>query len=293
MSDTLKDAVKQGYGAVARQGISSEQAHAAEAVATAFGYSQEELARLPEDANLGLSCGNPTALASLRPGETVVDLGSGGGLDVFLAADAVGAEGRAIGIDMTPDMIALATRNAEKAGHTNTEFHLGDIDDIPLPANTTDCVISNCVINLVPDKNKAFAEIFRILRPGGRVAISDIALKSALPDDLAEDIAAYIGCISGAISVDAYRDGLRAAGFDTVEIVDSGADLNAYGAMDGQSACCGPAMTEEASACCGPSDAADAPASPDVYERLADLLKRYDINDYAASVKVMAVKPVL
>lgn len=291
MSETIKEAVREGYGAVARQGV-AQQADAAEAVAKAFGYSNEELASLPEDANLGLSCGNPTALASLRTGETVVDLGSGGGLDVFLAAQAVGPSGKAIGIDMTPDMIALAKRNAEKAGHTNTDFVFGEIDNIPLEEGTADCVISNCVINLVPDKPKAFAEIFRILKPGGRVAISDIAIKSALPEELASDIGAYIGCVAGAIPVEDYRNGLLAAGFAAVEIVDSGADLNAYGAMDGQSACCGPAMGDEAATnCCGPSADDAPPPSPDVFERLADLLKRYDINDYAASVKVMAVKP--
>ncbi len=291
MSETIKEAVREGYGAVARQGV-AQQADAAEAVAKAFGYSNEELASLPEDANLGLSCGNPTALASLRTGETVVDLGSGGGLDVFLAAQAVGPTGKAIGIDMTPDMIALAKRNAEKAGHTNTDFVFGEIDNIPLEEGTADCVISNCVINLVPDKPKAFAEIFRILKPGGRVAISDIAIKSALPEELASDIGAYIGCVAGAIPVEDYRNGLLATGFAAVEIVDSGADLNAYGAMDGQSACCGPAMGDEAATnCCGPSADDTPPPSPDVFERLADLLKRYDINDYAASVKVMAVKP--
>ena len=292
MSDAIKEAVREGYGAVARQGV-SQQAGAAEAVARAFGYSNEELASLPDDANLGLSCGNPTALASLKAGETVVDLGSGGGLDVFLAAQAVGPSGKAIGIDMTPDMIALAKRNAEKAGHTNTDFVFGEIDNIPLEDGTADCVISNCVINLVPDKPKAFAEIFRILKPGGRVAISDIAIKAALPEELASNIGAYIGCVAGAISVADYRNGLLAAGFGAVDIVDSGADLNAYGAMDGQSACCGPAMgeQEEATSCCGPSAETAPPPSPDVFERLADLLRRYDINDHAASVKVMAVKP--
>ncbi len=289
MSDTIKDAVKQGYGAVARSGVAA-QAAAADAVAQAFGYSTEELACLPEDANLGLSCGNPTALASLRPGETVVDLGSGGGLDVFLAAQAVGPDGRAIGVDMTPDMIALATRNAKKAGHANTDFLLGEIDDIPLPAETADCVISNCVINLVPEKPKAFAEIFRILKPGGRVAISDIAIKKPLPPALASDIGAYIGCIAGAIPIAEYKQGLLDAGFDAVDVLDSGADLNAYGAMDGQSACCGPAMEEENASCCGPTDDT-ADTNPDVFDRLTDLLKRYDINDYAASVKVMAIKP--
>ena len=290
MSETVKEAVKQGYGAVARSGVAS-QADAADAVARAFGYSTEELASLPDDANLGLSCGNPTALASIQPGETVVDLGSGGGLDVFLAAQAAGPNGKAIGIDMTPDMIALATRNAKNARHSNTTFLLGEIDNIPLDPAVADCVISNCVINLVPDKPKAFAEIFRVLKPGGRVAISDIAIKKDLPPALASDIGAYIGCIAGAIPITDYRQGLLAAGFEAVDIIDSGADLNAYGAMDGQSACCGPAMGEEdAASCCGPTETASN-TDPDVFDRLTDLLKQYDINAYAASVKVMAVKP--
>ena len=173
---------------------------------------RQELASIPADANMGLSCGNPTAYASLKPGEVVVDLGSGGGLDVFLAAAKVGPTGKAIGIDMTPEMIARARQNAAKGADgspiANVEFHLATIDKMPLPDASADCVISNCVINLVPDKRAVFREIFRVLKPGGRVAISDLVLKKPLPPELAADLTAYVGCIAGAIGVDEYNSGL-------------------------------------------------------------------------------------
>src|SRR5438874_2406891 len=176
--------------------------------------------------NLGLSCGNPTAFASLRAGETVVDLGCGGGLDVFLAAARVGPTGKAVGIDMTPEMIDRARRNAARAPG-NVEFHLATIDRLPLPADSVDCIISNCVINLAADKAAVFREMFRVLKPGGRVAVSDIALKRPLPLELLQDVQAYIGCISGALSFAEYRQGLVDAGFETVQITDAAKDLNA------------------------------------------------------------------
>lgn len=279
----ILDSVRAKYGAVAESSLSSKDA-GVQAVAEAFGYSAEELTSIPAEANMGLSCGNPLATAHLRAGEVVVDLGSGGGLDVFLAAKKVGAEGRAIGIDMTPEMIERARANAVSGGYTNVEFHQSTIDTIPLPDASVDCVISNCVLNLAPDKEAVFREIARILKPGGRLAVSDIALKGELPEAVARSMAAYVGCIAGAIRIDDYRAGLLGAGFEHVEIVDSGADLNAYAKVENQSGCCSPAMTE--SACC-------APASDDatLHAELADLLRRYDVNAAAASVKVFAIKP--
>lgn len=339
MSTTLTDTVRENYAAVAASSLSNHNP-GVRAVAEAFGYSPEELAATPAEANMGLSCGNPTALASLRPGEVVVDLGSGGGLDVFLAARKVGPTGRAIGVDMTPEMIDRARRNA--AGLDNVEFHLSTIDHIPLPDASVDVVISNCVINLAEDKRAVFRDMFRVLKPGGRVAVSDIALKRALPADLAQSVAAHTGCIAGALEIGEYERLLKAAGFSAVQVVDAGSDLNAYSAVEGQSGCCSPAMAPDethepasagpaarAGACCSPAPALSsaccaeseraiatasatpccAPAQPGsgaccapkagegeapdhspVHKDLGEILARYDVNDYAASVKVFAVK---
>ena len=298
MSQAIEEAVRSKYGSVATSGLSTAQA-GVRAVAEAFGYRPEELASIPAEANMGLSCGNPTATASLRPGEVVVDLGSGGGLDVFLAARQVGPTGRAIGIDMTPEMIKLARKNAAQASGLdgqplgNVEFHHATIDQMPLPAASADCVISNCVLNLVPDKPAAFREIARVLKPGGRLAASDIALKRPLPPEIGGDLMAYVGCIAGAILIDDYREALLNAGFAHVEIIDSGADLNAYARIEDHASCCSPAtgplaVVGEASSCCGTPEAAN---TPELLAGLADLLRRYDVNDYAASVKVYAVKP--
>jgi SAM-dependent methyltransferase len=290
MSSHVIDSVKEKYGAVAQSSLSTND-HGVKAVAEAFGYSPEELTSIPAEANMGLSCGNPTATAHLRPGETVVDLGCGGGLDVFLASSKVGSEGRIVGIDMTPAMIERARANVAKGGYSNVEFHLSTIDKLPLSDSSVDCVISNCVINLAPDKPAVFREIFRVLKPGGRVAVSDIALKQELPVELSENIAAYVGCIAGAIGIDDYRKGLLEAGFEHVEIVDSGADLNAYAKAENQSGCCSPTMSTSeltiiAVACCSPSS-----STPDsLHEELKTLLSKHDINQMAASVKVYALK---
>ena len=213
MSEMLLDSVKSKYGAVAESTLSSDHA-GVKAVAEAFGYSPEELTSIPAEANMGLSCGNPTATANLRHGEVVVDLGSGGGLDVFLSSKQVGPTGKAIGIDMTPSMIERAKANAEKGGYSNVEFHLAQIDSLPLPDESVDCVISNCVINLAPDKLAVFREIARVLKPGGRLAVSDIALKAELPEAIASSLAAYVGCIAGAVRIETYREELLKAGFD-------------------------------------------------------------------------------
>jgi arsenite methyltransferase len=270
---SIEQVVQLKYGAVAVSGLSSDHA-GVKAVAEAFGYSTDELASIPAEANMGLSCGNPTAFASLRPGETVVDLGCGGGLDVFLAAAKVGPSGKAIGIDMTSEMLALARANAERAGSTNVEFHQATIDKLPLADASVDCVISNCVINLATDKPAVFREIARVLKPGGRLAVSDLALKKSLPPDVANDLMAYVGCIAGAIPIDDYKAGLTAAGFAHVQIIESGADLNAYANVENQAGCCSPAME------CG----------SEVHGDLAELLSRHDVNNFAASVKIFAVK---
>jgi SAM-dependent methyltransferase len=293
MSETITETVKSKYGSVATSGLSTDHS-GVRTVAEAFGYSPEELASIPAEANMGLSCGNPTATASLREGETVVDLGSGGGLDVFLAARKVGPTGRAIGIDMTPEMLELARTNAEKSGLTNVEFQQATIDRLPMSDASADCVISNCVINLAHDKAAVFREIARVLKPGGRLAVSDIALKRELPPELGGDVMAYVGCIAGAILIEDYRQGLIEAGFSHVEVIDSGADLNAYAKVENQAACCSPpspasGLAVVASGCCTPGPAAV--VSEGLHARLADLLKRYDVNDFAASVNVFAVKP--
>jgi SAM-dependent methyltransferase len=279
----LLDSVRTKYGAVAESELSSDH-QGVRAVAEAFGYSAEELTSIPAAANMGLSCGNPTATANLRPGEVVVDLGSGGGLDIFLAAQKVGPTGRAIGIDMTPEMIDRARANAVSGGYSNVEFHLANIDRLPLPDASADCVISNCVLNLAPDKPTVFREIFRVLKPGGRLAVSDIALKGDLPESIARSLAAYVGCIAGAIRIDDYRTELLNAGFEYVEIVDSHSDLNAYAKVEGQSGCCSPGMESGSYSCCSPD------ASKTLHQDLTALLSSYDVNAAAASVKVYALK---
>ena len=296
MSDPLLAEVQSRYAAVASSGLSGDHA-GVRAIAEAFGYTPEELASLPAEANMGLSCGNPTAFARLRPGETVVDLGCGGGLDVLLAAPKVGPTGKAIGIDMTPEMIERASRNAARPVNgrvnENIAFYLAPIDRLPLPDASVDCVISNCVINLAPDKPAVFQEIFRVLKPGGRVAVSDIALKRPLPDDLARNVMAYIGCIAGALEIPEYERRLREAGFATVQIVDTRKDLNAYAQVENQAGCCSPAtdsptaLTLAASCCSPPGEGA---AAAEIHQTLADLLRKYNVNDYAASVQVYALK---
>jgi SAM-dependent methyltransferase len=199
----------------------------------------------------------------------------------------VGPTGLAIGVDMTPSMIERARENAVKGGYANVEFYQSTIDQIPLPDNSVDCIISNCVINLAPNKQAVFNEIARVLKPGGRVAISDIALKEELPEAVAKSMAAYVGCIAGAVLMEDYRNGLAKAGLEHIQIVDSGADLNAYAKVENQSGCCSPAMESngDASACCTPS-------TPTLHEELTEILSKYNVNQGAASVKIYALKPI-
>jgi arsenite methyltransferase len=279
---SIEQTVKTKYGAVAVSCLSTDH-DGVRAVAEAFGYTPEQLASIPAEANMGLSCGNPTAYAKLKPGEIVVDLGCGGGLDVLLSAAKVGPTGKVIGIDMTTEMLELARSNAAKANTKNVEFYQSTIDKLPLADASVDCVVSNCVINLASDKLAVFREIARVLKPGGRLAVSDIALKRPLPPEIGNDIMAYIGCIAGAISIVEYRSWLEAAGFDPVEIIDTGADLNVYAKVEGQSGCFSPAMTTGlpvVSDCCTPS----------FHGQLGELLRQYNVNDYASSVRVFAVR---
>jgi SAM-dependent methyltransferase len=288
----IEQAVRSKYGSVATSGLSSDQ-EGVRAVAEAFGYTPEELTSIPAEANLGVSCGNPTATANLRPGEVVVDLGCGGGLDVFLAAAKVGPLGKAIGIDMTPEMLDLARQNAARGnngqGLPNVEFYQATIDKLPLPDGSVNCVISNCVINLAPDKPAVFREMARVLKPGGRLALSDIALKKPLPAEIGQDVMAYVACISGAVLIEEYRRQLADAGFAAVEVIDTGADLNAYAKVENQAGCCSPpasSLPRAQSSCCSAQ-----PSGDSLHSRLLDLLRRYNVNDYAASVKINAVKP--
>jgi ubiquinone/menaquinone biosynthesis C-methylase UbiE len=184
-----------------------------------MGYSEEELANLPEGANLGLGCGNPVALASLKEGDTYLDLGSGAGIDCFLAAEKVGKSGKVIGVDMTPEMIDRARENAKKTGLENVEFRLGEIEHLPVADNLVDVITSNCVINLSPDKKAVFTDAFRVLKPGGRIMISDIVLKKELPDAVLQSVEAYVGCVSGAMMKDEYLDIVKEVGFENIEVI--------------------------------------------------------------------------
>ncbi len=222
----IKKVVRERYGNIAREEGSCcapsasccTGTGAAWEISKRIGYDDEEIRSVPEGANLGLGCGNPLAVASLREGETVLDLGSGAGFDCFLAAKKVGKEGKVIGVDMTPDMIDRARENAKKGNYTNVEFRLGEIENIPAAGNSVEVVISNCVINLAPDKSRVFKEAFRVLKPGGRLMISDIVLLKELPESIRDSIDAYIGCIAGAMMKDEYLNTIKNAGFRDLQV---------------------------------------------------------------------------
>jgi SAM-dependent methyltransferase len=228
-SESVREKVRTGYGQIAKSGGSccgatpgccGSAPPASEQLAKHIGYSTEELAALPEGANMGLSCGNPNALAALQPGEILLDLGSGGGFDVFIAGRKVGATGRAIGVDMTPEMLAKARKNVaayrQRTGLDNVEFRLGEIEHLPVADGSVDVVISNCVINLSPDKPQVWREIARVLKPGGRVAVSDLALLKPLPPAIVETVEALIGCVAGAVLVSETERMAKAAGLGEI-----------------------------------------------------------------------------
>ena len=219
---TTHDAVREHYAEVARTdgacGCGPGCCGSGTGRSTELGYTESELAGLPEGADMGLGCGTPLAFARLQAGETVLDLGSGGGIDCLLASEAVGPSGRVIGVDMTADMVSKARRNAAKAGAANVDFRLGEIEHLPLADRSVDAVVSNCVINLSPDKAAVFREAFRVLKPGGRIAISDIVTSALLPEAIRQDPNALVGCIAGAPSIEELGSHLRDAGFTDISI---------------------------------------------------------------------------
>jgi len=219
--EKIRKTVRERYAKIAQHGSSCcGTPDSLGEISKKIGYTEEELNSVPESANLGLGCGNPIALASLRQGETVLDLGSGAGFDCFLAANKVGKNGKVIGVDMTPEMIEKSRENAKKGNYKNVEFRLGEIENLPAADNFVDIVVSNCVINLVPDKRRVFMEAFRVLKPGGRLMISDIVLLKKLPNFMKNSVEAYVGCVAGAVKKDEYIETVKAAGFQEVKIID-------------------------------------------------------------------------
>lgn len=261
----VRKTVQAAYGLIVQGGTSccSGSCGCDTAVlAKSLGYSEDELSTLPEGSNLGLSCGNPSALAGLKEGEVILDLGSGAGFDCFVVSPKVGPSGKVIGVDMTPAMVERARENAKKGNFTNVEFRLGEIENLPVADNSVDVVISNCVINLSPNKEKVFQEIHRVLKPGGRIAISDMALLKELPEKIKRSMEAYTGCIAGAILVDEYRRLVEVSGMGNIKVTVSGA-----------SSCFSPDTTD--------------PIARDVLDHLE---KGESLEDYAVSVYVEGTK---
>ncbi|CAE6418528.1 unnamed protein product [Rhizoctonia solani] len=280
-ADSLKSLVHDAYSQTARSlsSASPTEIEHFKRISSAFGYNEGDL-ELVLGANMGLGCGNPVATANIRPGEVIVDLGCGGGMDVILASSKVGDLGRIYGIDMSEDMLKVAKKNVQARNITNVEFIHSSINALPLPSNTADCVISNCVLNLVPgdEKQATLQEAYRILKPGGRFAISDIVERKPMPEDVKQDAISYVGCVAGALSITGYRQFLTEAGFQDILILDTNADLSVYqqptpssSKTDGCSSCC--------TSTCEPARGGINPAL------------RYDINEFVGSFTIYALKP--
>lgn len=221
--DEIKKVVREGYASIAKQERSCCVpvnpccgSPLAEEISKKVGYTENDLNAVPDGANMGLGCGNPVALASLKEGEVVLDLGSGAGFDCFLAANRVGKTGKVIGVDMTPEMLEKARENARKGSYENVEFRLGEIENLPVADSSVDAIISNCVINLSPDKERVFKEAFRVLKPGGRLMVSDLVLLKELPDFIKKSVVSYVSCIAGAIRKEEYMGAIKGAGFQEV-----------------------------------------------------------------------------
>ena len=269
----IKRAVKEGYARIAKQATSdyasrccSGDADIPEELSKRMGYTEEEIQAAPPESNLGLGCGNPVALASLSEGEIVLDMGSGAGFDCFLASDRVGPSGKVIGVDITSEMVEKARANSRKGGYANIDFRQGDLENMPVADNYVDVVISNCVINLIPNKRMAFREAFRVLKPGGRLAVSDVVLLKELPEFVKSSTEAYIGCLAGAIMKDDYLDIIKSIGFRDLRVV-------AESIFPVES------LISERSGCSTPTDPA---ITPEQQKKVADSV---------LSIKICAIKP--
>jgi SAM-dependent methyltransferase len=270
----IKRAVREGYARIAKQATSYYSSRSCcgcadipQEISKRLGYTDEEILAAPPESNLGLGCGNPVALASLKEGEIVLDMGAGAGFDCFLASTRVGKGGKVIGVDMTSEMVERARANSRKGGYTNIDFRQGDLENMPVADNYVDVVISNCVINLVPSKNRAFKEAFRVLKPGGRLAVSDVVLLKELPEIVLKSDEAYIGCLAGAIMKDEYLKIIESVGFRDIRVVEESA------------------FPIESLICC------DSAGSALINVPKISLQQQKEVADSVLSIKVAAVKP--
>ncbi|KAJ8596567.1 S-adenosyl-L-methionine-dependent methyltransferase [Rhizopogon salebrosus TDB-379] len=282
-------AVRDAYSSMAREGTRPEYA---EAVAEAFGYTAEQLKSIPAESHMGLSCGNPVAMASIKEGETVLDLGSGAGIDVLLAAQKVGPNGQVIGLDMSTDMVNLARKNASKQGYTPPQvvfIQTQLAQPLPVETASVDCILSNCVINLLPEAGKAalLKETYRVLKPNGRFVVDDIIGRKPFPDAIRNDLAGYVGCISGALQLEQYRALMKDAGYTDALFVETGGDLDIYNTA-GSTGCCAP-QPSASTGCCAPKTSVPTGCcAPSATPLPQTNIK--SLNEWAASYQVFAKK---